>query len=480
MSTQHPDNVTTPFFSQNGMLAGEDEVQEAYYVYSHLGAVEQMWDCEGKEVDNFVVEKLLSKYERFFRREKLGRDVFLTLRVPNPDVERTEAKVLLETLESISRNFDIATAFYGEETAPIFEVILPMTTSARSLNRVYYYYKDFVVGKQDKPFYNSDLKIADWIGAFKPETINVIPLIEDRESMLSAHTIVEEYLKDKKVEHQRVFLARSDPAMNYGLVSAVLLNKIALQNLWALSEKISIEIPPIIGVGSVPFRGNFKPTNVHNCLFEYPSVQTFTIQSAFKYDYPEKIITDAIEEINGKRRKHPRFIEAGQSLKIIEKSCMEYEKGVRLLIPLINRIASFVPARRKRKLHVGLFGYSRNVGEFALPRAIGFCAALYSIGLPPEILGLNALTERDVEYLQDLYVNFEVDMKEALRYYNPDVQKILPPALKRRLRLDLFEYETHETHRRITTRIIDALGNNRMENVEKDIVEAAWERSFLG
>lgn len=480
MSTQHPDNVTTPFFAHNSVLAGEDEVQEAYYAYSHLGATEQMWDCEGKEVDNFVVEKLLSKYERFFSQKKLGRDVFLTLRVPNPDVEKTEAKVLLETLESISRNFDIATAFYGEEIAPIFEVILPMTTSARSLNRVYYYYKDFVVGKQDKPFFNEDLKISDWIGAFKPETINVIPLIEDKESMLSAHAIVEEYLKDKKVEYQRVFLARSDPAMNYGLVSAVLLNKIALQDLWALSEEISVEIPPIIGVGSVPFRGNFKPTNIHNCLWEYPSVQTFTAQSAFKYDYPEKVITDAIEEINGKRRKHPRFVGVEQSLRMIEKSSTEYEKEVKLLIPLINRIASFVPARRKRKLHIGLFGYSRNVGEFALPRAIGFCAALYSIGLPPEILGLKALTERDIEYLQDIYVNFEGDMKEALRYYNPDVLGILPHALKKRLRLDLFEYEIHEEHRQITTRIIEALGNNRLENAEKDIVEAAWARRFLG
>ncbi len=95
MSTQHPDNVTTPFFAHNSVLAGEDEVQEAYYAYSHLGATEQMWDSEGKEVDNFVVEKLLSKYERFFRQKRLGRDVFLTLRVPNPDVERTQAKVLL-------------------------------------------------------------------------------------------------------------------------------------------------------------------------------------------------------------------------------------------------------------------------------------------------------------------------------------------------------------------------------------------------
>jgi phosphoenolpyruvate carboxylase len=233
-------------------------------------------------------------------------------------------------------------------------------------------------------------------------------------------------------------------------------------------------------VGSVPFRGNFKPTNIHNCLWEYPSVQTFTAQSAFKYDYPEKVITDAIEEINGKRRKHPRFVGVEQSLRMIEKSSTEYEKEVKLLIPLINRVASFVPARRKRKLHIGLFGYSRNVGEFALPRAIGFCAALYSIGLPPEILGLKALTERDIEYLQDIYVNFEGDMKEALRYYNPDVLGILPHALKKRLRLDLFEYEIHEEHRQITTRIIEALGNNRLENAEKDIVEAAWARRFLG
>ena len=60
MSTQHPDNVHTPFFAENTELGGEDEIQEAYYVFSHLSCDEQMWDCEGKEVDNFVVKKLLS------------------------------------------------------------------------------------------------------------------------------------------------------------------------------------------------------------------------------------------------------------------------------------------------------------------------------------------------------------------------------------------------------------------------------------
>ena len=108
MSTQHPDNVNHPFFSDNPELAGEDEIKEVFYTFSHLHSREQLWDCEGKEVDNFVVKKLLTKYEPYFKKHILGKDVSLTLRVPNPSVEKNEAKILLETLESIPRNFDAA------------------------------------------------------------------------------------------------------------------------------------------------------------------------------------------------------------------------------------------------------------------------------------------------------------------------------------------------------------------------------------
>jgi len=66
MSTQHPDNVAMPFFASGAPLSAEDEVREAYYAFSHLGCDEQMWDFEGKEVDEHVVEKLLTQYEGFF------------------------------------------------------------------------------------------------------------------------------------------------------------------------------------------------------------------------------------------------------------------------------------------------------------------------------------------------------------------------------------------------------------------------------
>ena len=252
MSTQHPDNVNAPFFAESSEMGGEDEIQEAYYVFSHLDCEEQMWDCEGKEVDNFVVKKLLSKYDWYFQEKQIGKDVFLTLRVPNPTVEKDEAKILLETLESIPRSFDTAKLFYQNDIPPIFEVILPMTSSAVSLDRVYRYYQDFVVGKQHISFRKGDVTLAEWIGTFEPEKIDVIPLFEDLRHMMDAHQITREYLKDKDVEHQRVFLARSDPAMNYGQASAILMNKVALYNLQLLEEDTGVKIYPIIGVGSAP------------------------------------------------------------------------------------------------------------------------------------------------------------------------------------------------------------------------------------
>jgi phosphoenolpyruvate carboxylase len=439
-----------------------------------------MWDCEGKEVDNFVVKKLLTKYEYFFKKNVLGKDVFLTLRVPNPTVEKSESKILLETLESISRSFDVAKIFYGEDIPPIFEVILPMTTTHKCLNRVYFYYKNFIIGKQNELFFEGDIKISEWIGEFKPEEINVIPLVEDKEHMLDAHNIVGGYLKDKKLEYQRVFLARSDPAMNYGFISAILINKVALQRLHALAEQISVEILPIIGVGSAPFRGNFKPTNVNNCLEGYPSVQTFTVQSAFKYDYPEKDVREAVDRINKKKRKKPIPVDEERCLEIIRKFSTEYRKQIEFLASLINYVAKHVPSRRKRKLHIGLFGYSRNVGEISLPRAIRFCASLYSIGLPPEMLGMNALNQKDIEYLMEIYRNFENDLRDAMCYFNEEVLKILPRPLTKNLKLDIVEFEVNKEHKRITSQIINCLRKERFENLQELIVRAAWIRKFLG
>lgn len=483
MSTQHPDNVLLPFFAESQEMSGDDEIQEAYYAFSHLGCDEQMWDCEGKEVDDFVVRKLLTRYEHFFKRARLGEDVFLTLRVPNPDVEKDEAKVLVETLESIPRSCDSAMLFYGEKIAPIFEVILPMTISVASLNRIYYYYKDFIVGKQRSPFYPGDITIAEWIGDFNPEVINVIPLFEDKEHMLESHRIVKEYLNDKNLTHQRVFIARSDPAMNYGMVSAILCNKIALQRLRRLSEEIGIEVYPILGVGSPPFRGHMTPDTVDNVLAEYPDVQTFTVQSAFKYDNPVPSVIAGINKLKSSCRKKGVEVDEGKCLDIIEKVSSEYQKVIEYIAPLINDLATFIPRRRMRKLHVGLFGYSRSIGKVRLPRVISFCAACYSIGLPPEIIGLSSLNHIDLESLRGTYINYEFDMKKALNFFNDEVLNLLPEEVSASIRrfLDLWgPFDVDPDHRLLTSRIMKAFKHRETSNLQNMIIEAAYIRRFLG
>lgn len=481
MSTQHPDNVNSPFFSQNEVMGGEDEIKEAFFAFSHLGCREQMWDAEGKEVDSFVIKKLLTRYESFFRKNVIGRDFFITLRVPNPEVEKPEAKVLIETLESIPRSYDIAKLFYGDDVPPIFEVILPMTTSTESLNRIYHYYREFICGKQHRNL-PDDIKIREWIGEFRPEKINVIPLIEEKERMINSDQIVRDYLEGKDLEYQRVFLARSDPAENYGLMNAVLINKIALQRLHGLEEETGTRILPIIGVGSVPFRGNFNPPNLKNCLKEYPSVHTFTAQPSFKYDHTEREVTGAVDTLNSTKRGKPDDIDEDRIKGTIGKVSDEYQKCVKMAAPWINMIAKYVPARRKRKLHIGLFGYSRSTNGVTLPRAIKFCASLYSIGLPPEILGLNVLTEKEIEYVKDIYHGFDNDLKRSLPFFNRSVLKILPPEVAKGIEksLGLVDHETNEKHREITEMIINDLSKNNFGSMTENITQAAWIRRFLG
>ncbi|HHW16970.1 MAG TPA: phosphoenolpyruvate carboxylase [Methanothermobacter sp.] len=477
MSTQHPDNVNPPFFASSPLLSGEDEIKEAYYVFSHLGCDEQMWDCEGKEVDNYVVKKLLANYKSFFQENILGEDYRLTLRVPNPTIEREEAKILLETLESIPRSYDTATLFYGMEVAPVFEVILPMTSSSTSLNRIYNYYKKFVVEKQN--FSLGDVTIKEWIGEFKPQSINVIPLFEDYDGMLSAANITREYLDGKNIHHQRVFLARSDPAMNYGMISAIILNKIALQNFEELEKETGIRIYPIIGMGSAPFRGNLKPSNVDNVIKEYPNTYTFTLQSSFKYDHPPREVIRAVDKLKSKKPGKAHEIEAEVALEIMQKYCREYRRQVLKLADTINQVAKYVPKRRKRKLHIGLFGYSRSIGKVSLPRAITFTAALYSIGVPPEILGFNALSDKDIEHLHEIYINLEKDMLDALRYMNPD-SPYLEDELHWKVKEHFQDIEYDIKHKKLVDDINKSLSLGQIRIIQTRILEAASLRRFLG
>ena len=484
MSTQHPDNVESPPHATDEVIKGEGEVQEAKEIFS-LGCDEQLWDSEGKDVDRMVVSKLLSNHPDFFNQHRLGRDCFLTLRIPNPAIEGGMRKTLLEALDSIPSSWDVAQQFYGDgEAAPIHEVILPFTTSSQELDLVYNYYLNFVAGKAAQHLYG-DFRVSDWIGQLQPARINVIPLIEDLENILSSDEIVGGYIEGKELPYQRVFLARSDPALNYGLVSAELMLKVALQRLAGLEKRHGIPIYTIVGVGSVPFRGHLTPLNLDRAFTEYPSVHTFTVQSAFKYDYPRDAVEAGFKAIREHKTQPPIPVDESRVRKIIDKYSAEYRERLIGLVPIISKLAGLVPQRRDRRLHIGLFGYSRTLdtGQGAetirLPRAIQFCATLYSIGIPPELLGMAALDAADLSYLTEVYPSWKSDLAAALQFANDDIiGEYLGDTYQSLARK--YSQGSDRVHSALTAAVHASIDSQPASHTQRYLAEAAKLRRFLG
>ena len=260
------------------------------------------------------------------------------------------------------------------------------------------------------------------------------------------------------------------------------MEKIGLLKLHDLQEKLSIDILPIIGCGAAPFRGNFNPNRIKENIRAYPSIQTFTAQSAFKYDYPLKDVLNAIDDINNTERHAPPFLDINRAQELILKMEKDYVSSLKVLAPTINLMSKYVPSRRKRKLHTGLFGYSRSAEGITLPRAIKFTASFYSLGLPPEILGMTNITSQEIDEIRHFYRSIDTDFKDSLKFLNKDNLDYFAPEIKKKVlaAIENFEVEVDEEHKQVTTDILTALKKQDVLGIQEGIVKAGRIRQFLG
>jgi phosphoenolpyruvate carboxylase len=421
MSSQHPDNASVVEWANGEVIAGEAEVREAYEAYSRYGCEEVMWDAEGKDIDPHVLRKLLSNYPDFFRERVIGRDVFLTLRLPNPYIEEAEKKVFLETLQSIPRHNDVGRIFYENGHGPcIFEVILPFTTSHTDVIRVREAYKVAVVEPLEKIIDFRGHILKEMVGDVSPKDIEVIPLIEDFDSMVSMSSLIPKYIELFSPRYLRVFIARSDPALMYGFVTATMAAKIALSECGYISDRLGIPIYPIIGAGCLPFRGHNSPANVDKFADEYRGVWTATIQSGFKYDYPEPEVVEAVSRLNGSLPRGRLPVLDADHKRLASETAMKiskyYQESLDLVALTVSKLSTITPPRRSRKLHIGLFSYSRMYQDKPLPRAIPFTSFFYTLGLPPELIGLRGLrilSEEEYDIVKELHTNLDHDLNFA-------------------------------------------------------------------
>ena len=419
MATQHPDNASAPFWESDGdgFVSTHEELTECLSCFNDLAVDEFMWDWEGKYADEAVIDKLFYNYFDFFKKNQLGKNKFLTFRLPN--VWQEKGYSLIRALMVILTAEDMALDLKFSR-APLFEVILPMTERP---DQLIYIQKCF---QKLAHFKNKTFKHSKGLNR---DYLEMIPLIESVEGQMAIQPFLEHYLElhkkqfRKPPKYLRPFFARSDPAEVSGLLATVLANKIGLSEAYRFSAKHKIPVFPILGAGSLIFRGGLNPDNIDNFLHEYSG-----IQSAYRYDYPLNRVKRSINKIAKKlpsltHQTIPGF-KRRPLAEIVISSAKYYQNAMAQIISDLGPIFNAVPVRRERKLHVGLLSYKRKVGDLHLPRAINFTSAFYSLGAPPEFIGLGrflkTLKNKELDLVSEYYLNFRKDIDVAGRYLNLD------------------------------------------------------------
>ena len=492
MVTQHPDHASMPYWHTKIYISTQYESEEAYLSYAELGATEFKWDWEGKLVDESVVERLFSEHFDYFSKHPLGQKTFLTFRLPNPriDTEFRLGRVFMNMASAAS-----VAKHFGFSVPPLFEVILPMTETAHEMLALQEAFEEIHALKH--PLYKLDGFLTN---------LRVIPLFESVPKIIESDKIIAQYLDlykkrfNKKPPYMRPYVARSDPALNSGIIPTVLAIKIALSHFLQLSKDKEIPLYPIIGSGSLPFRGALTPNNVDDFIKEYRGVKTTTIQSAFRYDYPLDSVKSAIARLEKELPKYDAVLisktEEEQLMEIIHASEGYYKNVIEKMAPLINQIAAFIPKRRERFQHVGLFGYSRGDAKIKLPRAISFTCALYSIGIPPEFIGSgNTIAYAKkmglTKLLEKYYINLRKDFIRAGKFLNKKnlkkLSKELPAGkeieenvllIEKYLGVQLgAENEAEKKHADLAEKIYSELGKR---DISSYIIEQAKYRQSLG
>jgi len=504
MATQHPDNAGVPFWHDTAFISDHAETDEMYHNFKEVGCDEYMWDWEGKFADESIIEKLMGRYLDFFKKHQLGDDIFITLRIPNIWEEKTFklARAYMSVLSAAE-----FTKSLKMKSPPVFEFILPMTKKADQLMHIQETFQK-TARLQEEIFGGKSGKGRSSSGATKDHGyIHIIPLFESVDDLSGCGALIESYIKlhlkhfGKKPAYLRPFIARSDPALNAGFVPCVLASRMALREFYRVGAAHKIPVYPIIGTGSLPFRGGVNPENIKNILRQYEGVKTITIQSAFRYDYPLPQVKKAIAYMKTHLAKPHHLTFDNKEFSALKKASKIFEDFYRPIIEqsadIINDMAAHIPRRRERMQHIGLFGYNRGVGKTKLPRAISFTGAWYSLGIPPEFIatgrglaeakkqGLLPLIDKHFFTLRDelqhagKYLNTENLKKLALKY--AWAREILDDVIKAAeiLKIQIGPSKpNHFIHRNLTSTI--SYKKELGQDFSRELVEAALMRKSLG
>jgi phosphoenolpyruvate carboxylase len=427
MCTQHPDSASK-------YIATQEEPGEAIEAAQVFGCDEYMPDYEGKATPYHQNVQIVSK---FIEETDLipGKDIFITPRAPSA-VQENRFRQLMVMMSIAEANYN---ALEYSDVQAINEFVHPMTGSVREIIEAQQHMVDV-----------SELAKKEF--GFSMEVPRIIPLVEDAPALLHAKELAKSTIHAWKehfgtaTDKFRVFLGKSDSALSFGHVASTLSCKYAISGLSELNSELDTQTGIIFGAGTLPFRGHLNLKNAENFFSEYRGVGTITLQSALRYSHKKGDAEALVNLAKAKLPETPEFLSTEEKEEIVNLIGIfgaGYSRTLRQLAPTINRIAALLPQQRDRLMHKGKGGYSRNAPDISglvklcrtdigkeleasmpaenlhLPRAIKFTGALYSIGLPPELIGTGRALEEVREKLG------ETSCENLLTKYFPSLESDL-------------------------------------------------------
>ncbi|RUM47884.1 MAG: phosphoenolpyruvate carboxylase [Hyperthermus sp.] len=502
MATQHPDSASRGFTAQ-------DEIEEALRDLlppsrGGLGLDEKMVDYEGKLTPYHQVSWIVE--EALKHGLTPGEDFLITPRIPSERLEEPERQMMVLWGVIVANKKAIVKA--GQEA--VRYIINPMSSTGYEV----YLLQRRIVKLQ---------RLAEEELGIKTGRIEVIPLVEDYESLLHVEKILEG-ARNALLNHMglhyssyRVLLGKSDTALAYGHLTSSLALVYGISRLYAWAEKENTRVYPIIGVGALPFRGHLAPHSVELFREQYSGYSTVTIQSGLRYDQGPGAVERVVSGlIDGLHSKPPRI--GLDELKLITAASRIFTREyLRVILRVINTlvdVSRFVPRHRAR-LSAGEYPRSLESSivfthdpelikvkpprTLHIPRAITFAASLYTMGVPPALIGTGRglreasriLGEESVELLvRKLLPLLPVDIEFELQFYAPTIMReyIRDEKTIELIREDVevaksYARKVREPHPEYVSALLKALEAVRMGvkgEAEKAIAIAGKMRGSLG
>ncbi|ABL78663.1 phosphoenolpyruvate carboxylase [Thermofilum pendens] len=409
MCTQHPDSTVK--------VPVQEEVEEAVRSFLVYGCDEVMSDYEGKLTPYAQPKEIVVKAGEL--GVPVGEGFYVTVRAPNPRLEDFD-RVDLALEAAVLANYY---SYKRLGVQAVRWVVLPMTDSAETVRLV------------QRLLARKTRVLCEEVG--QPcEQAQLVPLLEDVDSLLRVreilrdlHSALAELGSDPGV--LRVFLGKSDSALKAGHIASALSLLYALGESAKAGEELGLEVKPILGGGSPPFRGGVNnPRLVGVEVQRYRGYSTVTVQSAVRYDASFSEYQEVRSKLLGGAGGEPGDA-GGRVAELARLAASMYRSLASKYLDFVNEYARSVPTTRDR-VSWREYGRALELEDklFSAPRAIVYTAAWYSLGVPPTFLDADFVLEAYRGDFLDEVLGYLPGLEEEWRY---DAQFYLPRLAGERL-----------------------------------------------